>query len=119
MWRDIVAQISLVAERFRLHQLVQLAHLCLQKIDLLLLAKDSAVELFQMIFSEAELDLEFGNSGLHADSFSFSQKGRLSGVLFAPRGVQHCLDQAKFFAAKSQLAKELRKVSTNFGRALR
>lgn len=72
MWRDIVAQISWSFGRFRLHQLVQLAHLCLQRIDLLLLAKNSATELFQMIFAEAELDFKFGNSGLHADSFSFS-----------------------------------------------
>ena len=31
--------------------------------------------------------------------------------------AQHRLDQAKFLAAKSQLAKELRTVSTNFGLA--
>ena len=104
-----------------MHQLVQLAHLCLQRIDLLLLAKNSATELFQMIFAEAELDFKFGNSGLHADSFSFSQKrapfGRPS--LFTTMCARHCLDQPKFLAAKSQFAREFRKVSTNLGRALR
>ena len=66
MRRDIVAQIPWFAGRFRLHQLVQLAHLGLQKIDLLLLAKNSVVELFQMIFDEAELDFKFVDSGLHS-----------------------------------------------------
>jgi hypothetical protein len=68
MWRDIVARVSRFAGRLRLHQLVQLADLRLQQIDLLLLAKHRAIEFFKMIFAETELDFEFRDSGFHADS---------------------------------------------------
>ena len=49
-----------------MHQPLQFADPGLQKIDLLLLAKNSVVELFQMIFDEAELDFKFVDSGLHS-----------------------------------------------------
>jgi len=65
--RNIVSQISWFAGSYRLHQLVQLANLSLQQINLLLLPKDGAIEFFQMIFAESELDFEFGDSGFHAD----------------------------------------------------
>lgn len=41
------------------------------------------------------------------------------GSLDAGQNAAGAIRQAKFFAAKSQLASEFRKVSTNFGRALR
>ena len=66
MWRDIVAHISWFVVGCRLHQPLQFADPGLQKIDLLLLAKNSVVELFQMIFDEAELDFKFVDSGLHS-----------------------------------------------------
>ena len=66
VWRDIVAQISWFVVEYRLHQSLQFPDPGLQKIDLLLLAKNSVVELFQMIFDEAELDFKFVDSGLHS-----------------------------------------------------
>lgn len=65
---DVVARISRFAWSRRLNQLVQLANLGLQQIDLLLLAKDRAIQLVKMVFFETELDFEFGDSGFHADS---------------------------------------------------
>lgn len=119
--RNIVARISWFAWGARLKQLVQLAELGLQQIDLLLLPKDNPIELFEMVFAEAELDLEFGDSGFHTDSpvikWRRAPHGRPSST--ATLVAQHRRDQAKFFAAKSQFAREFRKVSTNFGRAFR
>lgn len=50
--RDVVAQASRFTGRFRLQQLVQLADLCLQQIDLPLLAKRRSIEFFKMVFAE-------------------------------------------------------------------
>jgi hypothetical protein len=49
-------------------QLVQFPDLCLQQVNLLLLAKDGPVEFFQMVFAEADLNFEFGDSGFHVGS---------------------------------------------------
>lgn len=68
MRRDFGAQIARFARRLGLQQLVQLAELGLQKVDLLLLAKYRAIELFDLVFGQAQLDFEFGDSGLHAGS---------------------------------------------------
>ena len=61
-----------------MHQLVQLADLRFQQIDLLLLAKARAIEFFEMIFGETKLDFEFVDSGFHAD---LSGGGRLPSAL--------------------------------------
>lgn len=119
--RNFVAKISRFAGSRRLHELVELTDLCLQQIYLLLLSEKGSVQLFQVIFAETELDLEFRDSGFQM-RFPFIQwrrapVGRPS--MIAALLTRQCGDQAKFFAAKSQFASEFRKVSTNLGRALR
>ena len=65
--RNLVSRILRFGGCRRLHQLVQLAYLSLQQVDLLLLAKHRAIELFEMILAQAQLDFEFRDSGFHAD----------------------------------------------------
>lgn len=65
---DVVAQVSWFAGRCRLHQLVQFADLRLQQVYLLLLAKNCAIEFFQVVFAKAKLDFEFADPGVHAYS---------------------------------------------------
>lgn len=75
MRRNFLAQAPALRGRLGLQLLAQEAQLLLQLVDLLLLAKDGAVELIQQIFGKAEFDLEFGQSGFHACS-----KGRFCGM---------------------------------------
>lgn len=65
---NIVAKISWFAGCARLHQLIQLADLGLQQVDLLLLAKHRAIKYFQVIFAKTKLDFEFCDPGFHLDS---------------------------------------------------
>ena len=67
MRRYFVAQIAWFAGLCCLHQLVQFPNLLLQQIDLLLLTKHRAIQLFEMILAEIELEFEFGNSRFHID----------------------------------------------------
>ena len=110
MRRNFVARIW---RRVRsLQQAVEFPQLGLQQVDLLLLAKRRAVQFLDLVLAQAELEFEFVDAGFEARS-GRSRTGAGAG---APGAFPA---QAKFLAAKSQLASELRKVSTNFGRALR
>lgn len=68
MRRDVVARVPRFAGRARLDKLIQLANLRLQQIYLPLLAKYRAIEFFDMVFAQAQLDFEFRDSGFHARS---------------------------------------------------
>ena len=81
MWRDLVAKVARLAGIRWLHQLVQLADLGLQQVDLLLLPEEGAIEFFQVILAETQLDLELRDSGFHGDSSSSNSGGRRMGAL--------------------------------------
>lgn len=68
MRRNLVAQAERLG-RFRgcigLHLAVQQAQLRLQQVDLLLLLINRAIEFFHEVFSQADLDFEFGQAIIH------------------------------------------------------
>jgi hypothetical protein len=83
------------------------------------LPKNGAVELLDVLFTETELDFEFGDPRFHAECLEWRVPRRRRPARITAMAVRRSCVQPKFFAAKAQFANELRKVSTNFGRALR
>jgi hypothetical protein len=60
--RKFVAQSARLGRKRSLHLLPQDAQFGLQRVDLLLLLEDGAVQFFQQVFVEADVDFEVGDS---------------------------------------------------------
>ena len=81
MWRNLFARRLRVARHFRAHLVTQRRELALKLIDLRLLTVDGLVQLFEQVFSEAELGFYLfearfhGNSRTERTSASLDQRG--------------------------------------------
>lgn len=64
---NLVSQVSWFTGFGGVQQLVQLADLPLEQVNLLLLAKHRPVQFFEMVFAQIKLDFEFRNPGFHID----------------------------------------------------
>mgnify|MGYP003386755637 CR=1 FL=1 len=71
MRRDFLAGTIAVRGQAALHLQAQIAQLLFEPGDLLLLAGHRAVQLFEQIFVEAQLDFDFGKTCIHGNSRTY------------------------------------------------
>ena len=69
MGRDFVLQAAEFPGLGNLDLLAQIAHFLQQQVDLLLLAINGQIQLFEQILGETDFDFELGEARFHGESF--------------------------------------------------